>query len=115
MKTIYLLIGLPGAGKSTFARNKVKFYDNTCNETKLVIVSSDDIREELYGTRSCQKDPAIIFEIVHERIINSLKQGWDVIFDATNITRKIECLFLRKFQHIQKSLLKFVGRQLVLV
>ena len=93
---LFMLIGLPGSGKSTFARNKVKFYDNTCNETKLVIVSSDDIREELYGTRSCQKDPARVFEIAHERIINSLKQGWDVIFDATNITRKNRASLLKK-------------------
>ena len=93
---LFMLIGLPGSGKSTFARNKVKFYDNACNETRLEIVSSDDIREELYGTRSCQKDPAIIFEIAHERIINSLKQGWDVIFDATNITRKNRASLLKK-------------------
>ena len=92
---LFMLIGLPGSGKSTFARNKVKFYDD-CNKTRLEIVSSDDIREELYGTRSCQKDPAIIFEIAHERIINSLKQGWDVIFDATNITRKNRASLLKK-------------------
>ena len=92
---LFMLIGLPGSGKSTFARNRVKFYDD-CNKTRLEIVSSDDIREELYGTRSCQKDPAIIFEIVHERIINSLKQGWDVIFDATNITRKNRASLLKK-------------------
>ena len=93
---LFMLIGLPGSGKSTFARNKVKFYDNTCNETKLVIVSSDDIREELYGTRSCQKDPARIFEIAHERVIEFLEQGWDVIFDATNITRKNRISLLKK-------------------
>ena len=92
---LFMLIGLPGSGKSTFARNRVKFYDD-CNKTRLEIVSSDDIREELYGTRSCQKDPAIIFEIAHERIINSLEQGWDVIFDATNITRKNRASLLNK-------------------
>ena len=92
---LFMLIGLPGSGKSNFARNRVKFYDD-CNKTRLEIVSSDDIREELYGTRSCQKDPAIIFEIAHERIINSLKQGWDVIFDATNITRKNRASLLKK-------------------
>ena len=92
---LFMLIGLPGSGKSTFARNRVKFYDD-CNKTRLEIVSSDDIREELYGTRSCQKDPAIIFEIAHERIINSLKQGCDVIFDATNITRKNRASLLKK-------------------
>lgn len=92
---LFMLIGLPGSGKSTFARNRVKFYDD-CNKTKLEIVSSDDIREELYGTRSCQKDPARVFEIAHERIINSLEQGLDVIFDATNITRKNRASLLKK-------------------
>ena len=92
---LFMLIGLPGSGKSTFARNRVKFYDD-CNKTRLEIVSSDDIREELYGTRSCQKDPAIIFEIAHERIINALEQGWEVIFDATNISRKNRASLLKK-------------------
>ena len=92
---LFMLIGLPGSGKSTFARNRVKFYDD-CNKTRLEIVSSDDIREELYGTRSCQEDPARVFEIAHERIINSLEQGWDVIFDATNITRKNRASLLKK-------------------
>ena len=92
---LFMLIGLPGSGKSTFVRNRVKFYDD-CNKTRLEIVSSDDIREELYGTRSCQKDPARVFEIAHERIINSLEQGWDVIFDATNITRKNRASLLKK-------------------
>lgn len=92
---LFMLIGLPGSGKSTFARNRVKFYDD-CNKTRLEIVSSDDIREELYGTRFCQKDPARVFEIAHERIINSLEQGWDVIFDATNITRKNRASLLNK-------------------
>lgn len=92
---LFMLIGLPGSGKSIFARNRVKFYDD-CNKTRLEIVSSDDIREELYGTRSCQKDSARVFEIAHERIINSLEQGWDVIFDATNITRKNRASLLKK-------------------
>ena len=92
---LFMLIGLPGSGKSTFARNRVKFYGD-CNKTRLEIVSSDDIREELYGTRSCQEDPARVFEIAHERIINSLEQGWDVIFDATNITRKNRASLLKK-------------------
>lgn len=93
---LFMLIGLPGSGKSTFARNRVKFYDNKWRETELVIVSSDSIREELYGTRSCQKDPTRIFEIARERVIDSLEQGYDVIFDATNITRKNRISFLNK-------------------
>lgn len=38
MKTVYLLIGLPGAGKSTFAKTKLQ------NSS---IIELDEIRQEL--------------------------------------------------------------------
>ena len=79
---IILLIGLPGSGKSTLAEKLTK------NRKYVVIVSSDKIREELYGDEATQGDNNKIFSLVRERAEEALKDCKDVIIDATNLTVK---------------------------
>lgn len=80
MANFYLLCGLPGSGKSYWAREKAKLYD--------VIISSDSIREELYGDASIQEDPSKVFNIMFQRTRAALKAGRNVFYDATNIKAK---------------------------
>lgn len=75
-----MLVGLPGSGKTSWAKNRVN--DHT------VHISSDEIREELYGDAGCQKDPDAVFALMRLRTTEALARGMDVIYDATNITRK---------------------------
>ena len=77
-----LLIGLPGSGKSTWAERFA------ANRNYTVIVSSDKIREELYGNEATQGDNNKIFSLVRERAEEALKDCKDVIIDATNMTIK---------------------------
>lgn len=81
--TFVMLVGIPGSGKSTYANMRI-------NEasTYTRYFSSDVIRGEIYGDENCQKDPGKVFDIMHSRTIEALKSGYDVIYDATNITRK---------------------------
>ena len=72
------MIGLSGSGKSTVAEEYAKKYDAK-------IISSDKIREELYGDENIQGDPNDVFRIVHERIFDLLKSGFSIIYDATNL------------------------------
>lgn len=81
--TLYILIGVPGSGKSTYAE---ELYQKA--ERGTALVSSDTIRENLYGNASCQENPARVFEIAHQATIDQLTRGYDVIFDATNIYAK---------------------------
>lgn len=77
-----MMVGLAGSGKSTLARQIAERDGNT------VILSSDEIRKELYGAENIQEDHAKIFALMHSRTIGALKQGKNVIYDATNITAK---------------------------
>lgn len=77
-----LLIGLPGSGKSTWAERYSK------NRKHTVSISSDKIREELYGDEATQGDNNKIFSLVRERAEEALKDCKDVIIDATNMTIK---------------------------
>lgn len=76
-----MLIGLPGSGKSTIAQA----YSECCGYE---VVSSDAIREELYGDAAIQGDPQKVFGVFHRRIEEVLKAGKNCVADATNLKRK---------------------------
>lgn len=71
MSTYYFLVGIPGSGKSTYAKSL------GCR-----IVCPDEIREA--GIR----DDAEVFEIARMMISHLLQTGVDVVFDATNTLRQ---------------------------
>jgi len=94
-----MMVGLPGSGKSTFA-NAIAVRRNKTGFTYPVIYSSDKIREELYGDESIQGDSQSIFTLLHRRIKDALRAGYDVIYDATNISKKKRIAFLSELKKI---------------
>lgn len=82
MAKLIILVGLPGSGKSTYAKSIMD------PEGQLQYCSSDKIREELYGDENIQGDPNKVFRVLHNKVKNLLDRGYDVIYDATNVTRK---------------------------
>lgn len=89
MSRFLMMMGIAGSGKSTIAE-KLKVTMNNC-----VLLSSDAIREELYGDRRDQNHNTEVFAEMHKRTISSLKEGRDVIYDATNINSKRRINLLR--------------------
>lgn len=81
-RVLIMPIGIPGSGKTTWAR---KMWD----EYQIPRVSSDDVREHLYGNASIQGDFNEVFDIVHTIIRSTLDQSEEdfCILDATNVTR----------------------------
>lgn len=77
-----ILVGLPGSGKSTYAKSLLDPYGH------IKYLSSDKIREELYGDENIQGDPNKVFRVMHNRVKEFLDKGHDVVYDATNVTRK---------------------------
>lgn len=84
-----MMVGLPASGKSTYAKKLAIMFNAQ-------IVSSDDIRAELFGNASLQGDNEKVFGIVHSRIFEALKNGENVIYDATNIDYKRRINFLQQ-------------------
>lgn len=80
MATLNIMIGISGSGKSNYAKK----YLLTNNS---VYLSSDDIRVELYGFED-QTHNDVVFETMKKRTLNALKEGKDVIYDATNLNKK---------------------------
>lgn len=91
--TFTMMVGLVGSGKSTYAKQLAE-------ETNAIICSSDAIREELYGDENSQDNNEEIFKILHSRIKENLKNGKNVIYDATNINSKRRRAFLSELRKI---------------
>ena len=89
-----MVVGLPGSGKSTFCENFKLHYPS------VKIHSSDAIREEICTSREDQSKNEEVFRILHDRLKEDLNKGDDVIFDATNISRKRRKETLRKLKDI---------------
>ena len=79
---LYMLIGLPGSGKSTYAETLMEKHPDA------LYLSSDKIREELYGDESIQGNPQEVFGNLHHKMRKALGNNIDVIYDATNLSRK---------------------------
>ena len=76
-----VMVGFPGSGKSTYA-SKLAASENA------VVFSSDALRKELYGSEAVQDRNEEVFNALMKRMIEALKAGESVIFDAMNISSK---------------------------
>lgn len=87
-----MLCGLPGAGKTTLAKSLLD--ENT------VWLSSDKIREELYGAEEVQGEASIVFGEMKKSTIHALKDGRNVIYDACNINSKRRTALLNELKKL---------------
>lgn len=99
---LFVLIGLPGCGKSTIAKE-------ISNLTDAEVFSSDSIRKELFGSEAMQysndylKEKGFtalsdnqkrnicnnaVFAELNNRIRNCLSSGSNAVYDATNLTHR---------------------------
>ena len=99
MQFFYMMVGLPGSGKSWYAEHKLP---------NAVIHSSDAIREELLGDVSDQSQQGLVFQTLHDRVLNGLQGGLDVVYDATNISYKRRREFLQRVKALNIPNLKTV-------
>ena len=101
-----MMMGLPGCGKSTLAAHisvidgQLVVLQDMCNKETPVIHSSDSLREELFGSAEIQGDNNKLFNELHRRIKNDLRAGKDIIYDATNINKKLRMAFLAELKNI---------------
>jgi predicted kinase len=77
----HFLVGSPGSGKSTLAARMNQIIPGSR------VISTDQIRSQLYGDASIQGDWAEIEQIVLKEIKNEISLNHSVIYDATNAKR----------------------------
>lgn len=94
---VYVMIGLPGAGKSTYVERLVKDSKKLGRET--VVISRDIIRSEmgLKGDKPMgnKKQEDKVTEIFNEKFIQCLKERKDCVLDNTNLCKKYRDSYTR--------------------
>ena len=80
MVALNIMIGMPGSGKTSYAKKHLL----TSNS---VYLSSDQTRIDMYGFED-QTHNGEVFERMKQETILALQNGFDVIYDATNLVRK---------------------------
>ena len=90
MNKLYVLVGLPASGKSTYAKEKLK-------SEETIVLSSDELRKELLGNESDQTNNEIVFRTLYARAREYLQNGKNVVIDATNINIKARRGLLSNF------------------
>lgn len=80
MAKLNIMIGIPGSGKTKYAKTGLSI-DNT------IYLSSDDIRVDMFGFED-QTHNAEVFERMKRETLTALQNDFDVIYDATNLSKK---------------------------
>lgn len=94
MSMLYVMVGLPGSGKSTIAKGM----------HGVKVVSSDSIREELYGDESIQGNGGVVFSTLFSRVSEELQKGNNVVIDATCTRRKDRVALCKRFSGAASSI-----------
>lgn len=90
--TFYMMVGIPGVGKTTYAR-KIP---------NARVFSSDAIREELGVDGGDKEAHKKVFALLHQRIADQLTNdtAHDVVYDATNISSGKRVNYLKSIKNI---------------
>lgn len=88
MSTVHMMIGIQGSGKTTYSETLSRKYN-------IPVISSDKVRDDRPDI-----DPKEIFPEVYRRCSLVIKEGKDLIFDATNITKKVRQRFRDKLKEL---------------
>jgi protein phosphatase len=86
MPKLFIMVGISGSGKSTIAESLFKTLQTegkTC-----ILIQTDEIRKKICGNAEDQSKNYQVFQTAHREIEMGLSSGFDVIFDATNLTPK---------------------------
>ena len=87
----HFLIGLPGAGKSTFAQVLIQINPHS------VWICPDHIREQLYGDASIQGTWTEIQIMIDQQFDQAIQAQHPVIYDATNVKAQWRRDFLQRY------------------
>lgn len=93
----HILIGCPSSGKSTLANHIIKQYSN------YQIISTDNIRQQLFGDENIQGDWQLIETEIFKQIDSYIQAEKPIIYDATNAKRWWRISLLEKLAKYENA------------
>lgn len=83
-----MMVGIPGSGKSTAAARLAR-------GESVVLIATYKMRAELTGSEADRSLDRLVFPRVQAAIARALAEGRNVVYDATNLTRRERKKILR--------------------
>ena len=96
MLNAIVMVGISGSGKSSVAKKLSTKYN-------AIIISSDELRKELFNDVNDMEHNGKVFETLNQRVKENLLNGNNVIVDATNITMKSRKSVLNTINDVKKT------------
>ena len=96
MANLIVMVGISGSGKSSVAQGLAKKYN-------AIILSSDKLREEMYNNVNDIDHNSEVFNELNKRLKFGLRDGKNVIVDATNLTIKSRKNILNTAKYVERS------------
>lgn len=90
MSEAIFTIGISACGKTTWAHQQKGY----------IVLDSDQLRLELYGSETDQRDPHKVFDLMYKRGREYLLTGKSVIFCATNLSMKYRMHAIHQLSNI---------------
>lgn len=81
MQKLFVMVGVPGSGKTVFAKELAE-------DIGAVHIDVNKVRYELTHNYSDTKHHEEVFAKAHAMMLDALEEGKNVIFDATSVSRK---------------------------
>ena len=97
-KTVIVPVGISGSGKSTYLKKHFPLH---------IIVSPDEIRQEITGRISDMSQDSEVWATVYVRMRVALEQYGKVVLDATNVTKFLRIRTMAPFSDCRKEALVF--------
>jgi predicted kinase len=94
----FIMVGIPGSGKTTLAHKLANLIKSNTSR-RFDVISSDDVREELYGDANTQGIWEDIWEEMEIKMAESADMGHGVIIDSTHSDKRgrdrTECTLMK--------------------
>lgn len=83
MKTIFVTVSIPGAGKSTWVNSQIT------DASQVAVVNMDTIRQEVTGDPTDQTQNALVASLARQKFLTAVSHGVPTIYwDNTTTQRK---------------------------
>jgi predicted kinase len=106
MKTLYMLIGVPGSGKSTWLKNQPWMKDCT-------VISSDDLIEAYAESQGKTYNEVFdeyaktAMKLMNDNAVDAIANNKNIIWDQTNVSVKSRTSKLKMFKDYYKVAVAF--------
>lgn len=111
-KSIIILVGIPNSGKSTYTRKYIWDKHIPDNTDRVVSLSRDNIRLELFGKRykPHSNSEKRVTEVFETRFVDFLTNDWtkEIILDNTHCKEGYIDELIRKYGNDYKISIKFL-------